>query len=341
MDETVDRTELLRRLEREYRRFQGALAALAPEQLEAPGAIDAWSIKDLVAHLIAHEQFALREVRHALRGERFVPDTHDSRVVNARAVAERQHQPAAEVLQAWEASFEQVVAAIQALPDSAFDPDGAVVQLLEDTIDGAFGNNTYEHYAEHLPAVEAWLRQNGQPGSTLTTPRGPVRIRPTCEQDALAYREMRLEALRLHPEVFGADLAENLTRPPERWQTVVRDGAGSEKSILFVAEADGELVGMIGIRRFDGVKMEHSAMIWGVYVRPEWRGVGIIDALLAACIGWAAAHTVRLVKLSVVTTNVPAIRSYARAGFSIYGLEPDVIVVDSTYYDELLMVRRL
>jgi ribosomal protein S18 acetylase RimI-like enzyme len=341
MEQFVDRDELLRRLDREYRRFQSAIAPLTPEQLEAAGVIDAWSIKDLVAHLIVHEQFALREVQYALRGERFVPETHDSTVVNTRAVAEWQHASAAEVLQAWDNSFQQIVAFVRALPDAAFDLDGAVVQLLEDTIDNAFNNNTYEHYAEHLPMVEAWVRRHRHYGAALDTPRGPVIIRPTREQDIYAYREMRLEALRLHPEVFGADLAESQARPIERWQGNVRDGAGTEQNITFVAESGGNLVGMTGIRRFDGVKMQHSAMIWGVYVRPEWRGVGIIDALLETCLDWAASRDVRLVKLSVVATNAPAIRSYVRAGFSVYGLEPDVILAEGTYYDELLMVRHL
>jgi len=163
MEQFVDRAELLRRLERERRRFQAAIAPCTPAQLETPGVVGAWSIKDVVAHLIAHEQFALRELEYALRGERYMPDERETDAMNERAVDERRRQSAAEVLRAWDASVRQVDAAIRALPDAAFDPAGAVVQLLEDTIDGAFGNNTYEHYAEHLPAVEVWLRQKGAP----------------------------------------------------------------------------------------------------------------------------------------------------------------------------------
>ena len=175
----------------------------------------------------------------------------------------------------------------------------------------------------------------------LDTPRGQVAIRPTREADVKAYRELRQEALRLHPEAFGGSYEESLTYPIERWQKNVRDGAGSDRSILFVAEANGTLVGMTGIYRHDGAKMHHNANIWGVYVRSEWRGMGIIDALIEACLDWAASHSVRSVKLSVVTTNIPAIRCYARAGFSVFGLEPEVIAANDLYYDELLMVRRV
>jgi RimJ/RimL family protein N-acetyltransferase len=183
----------------------------------------------------------------------------------------------------------------------------------------------------------------------INTPHGDVTIRPTREADAVAFRELRLEALRTHPEVFGADYDESLARPIEFWQERVRDGAGSDLGITYVAVpssrlrpgADGALVGMTGIYRDNHRKMRHSGMIWGVYVLPEWRGTGIAGALIEACVVWAREHGLRLVKLSVVTTNAAAIRRYVRCGFSVYGVEPEVIYYNGVYYDELLMIRRL
>ncbi len=177
--------------------------------------------------------------------------------------------------------------------------------------------------------------------STIDSPRGPITIRPTCEADTVAYRELRLEALRTHPEAFGADFEESLARPLERWQQNVRDGAGTDLGITYVAEADGGLVGMTGIYRDSGPKMRHRGIIWGVYVRPDWRGAGIADALIGACVGWANMQGLRLVTLSVVTTNAAAIRCYVRCGFSVYGMDPEVIYHDGVYYDELLMVHKL
>ena len=173
------------------------------------------------------------------------------------------------------------------------------------------------------------------------TDRGQVSIRPTREEDAAAFRELRLEALRGHPEAFGADYAEALARPIEFWQERVRSGAGNDRGVTYVAEAGGALVAMTGLFRGDGPKMRHSATIWGVYVAPDWRGLGIADALIEACIGRAGQLGLRLVKLNVVTTNAAAIRCYVRCGFRVFGVEPEVIFCDGTYYDELLMVRRI
>jgi GNAT superfamily N-acetyltransferase len=133
---------------------------------------------------------------------------------------------------------------------------------------------------------------------TINTLHGPVVICPIRAEDAAAYRELRLEALRTHPEAFGADYEESQARPIERWQQQVRDDAGSDMSIIYVAEAGGALVGMIGIYRDSGAKMWHRATIWGVYLRPAWRGAGVIDALIAACIGWASERELRQLRTS-------------------------------------------
>lgn len=168
MDQFVDRTELLHRFDREYQRFHTTIATLTPELLETPGVVGTWSIKDVIAHFIAHEQFALRELQHALHGNRYIPDERETAAVNDRAVAERQHQSVAAVLQAWDESYHQVVAAVRALSDADFDPAGPLVQALTDTIDGALGNNTYDHYAEHLPAIAAWIQQRASSDGAMS-----------------------------------------------------------------------------------------------------------------------------------------------------------------------------
>jgi len=41
------------------------------------------------------------------------------------------------------------------LTESDFAPGSALEHALGDTVDGALANNTYEHYVEHLPGLEA------------------------------------------------------------------------------------------------------------------------------------------------------------------------------------------
>lgn len=159
MSQAVGQAELLQRLEQAYHQFQTLIGPLTPEQLQTPGVAGDWSVKDVIAHFIAHEQFALRELMHALRGSDGQTTEPDTATINERAVEQFQDHTVEAVLRAWDESFHQVVVAIQGLSTAEFDPAGPVAERLGGTIDGAFGNNTYEHYGEHTPAIMAWIQR--------------------------------------------------------------------------------------------------------------------------------------------------------------------------------------
>jgi RimJ/RimL family protein N-acetyltransferase len=175
----------------------------------------------------------------------------------------------------------------------------------------------------------------------LTTKRGDLVIRPTTLEDAAAFRELRLNGLREIPIAFGSDYESSAARPYEHWQERVRRGAGDENGVCYVADARGALVGITALWREEDIKLRHSAFVVSVYVHPEWRGMGLATALIEACLAYAQQLGLRIVKLSVNTTNAAAIRRYLSLGFSIYGVDPEVIYYDGAYYDELLMMKRL
>jgi len=176
---------------------------------------------------------------------------------------------------------------------------------------------------------------------SLTTPRGAASIRPTREADAEDFRALRLRGLLAHPAVFGADYAASAARTIEHWRERLRQGAGSDEQITYVAEAAGQLVGMTTMVRNDLPKTRHGGSIFGVYTAPEWRGTGVADALLGACADYARGLGVRVLRLGVATHNASAIRLYLRCGYTVYGVEPESLQVDGVYYDELLMAKRL
>jgi GNAT superfamily N-acetyltransferase len=180
-----------------------------------------------------------------------------------------------------------------------------------------------------------------EPGTTHTieTELGLVTIRPARAGDAPAYRELRLQALGNHPEAFGSDYETNLHQPMSYWEERLRT-LGDETMIYFAVHESG-FAGMCGIIRGRSQKTRHSATIISVYVRPAWRGHQVADRLIEACIAWARDHGITIAKLAVITTNTPAIRCYARCGFTVYGIDPQVILYDGVIYDELLMARKV
>jgi RimJ/RimL family protein N-acetyltransferase len=176
-------------------------------------------------------------------------------------------------------------------------------------------------------------------GTIMTTPRGVVVIRPGTEEDAPAYRELRLEALCKHPEAFSSDYETYAAKPPAYWAARLRFQAADNAVMMFFAAHDQGLIGMGGIAHNTARKTKHSGYLVSMYVRPDWRGWGIADGLVLACLGWARQMGMTIVKLGVAATNVPAIRCYARCGFQVYGIEAQAIYHESVYYDELLMAK--
>nr|PZN27718.1 MAG: GNAT family N-acetyltransferase [Chloroflexota bacterium] len=175
----------------------------------------------------------------------------------------------------------------------------------------------------------------------LETIHGPVTLRPTRAGDAAALRDLRLDALRTNPEAYGQTYEVAAARPAESWEDWARRGAGGPTGVTYVADAGGQLVAMASLVRPEAQKFRHAASIQAVYVRPARRGAGLAGQLIEACAEWARAEGLRVLRLTVVTTNTAAIRCYARHGFAVYGLEREALFHEGVFYDELLMARWL
>lgn len=155
----VNKQELVTRLYRERTRFLQVISKLDADELAAPNALGEWSVKDLLAHFIAHEQRALDQLNAARRGEPYVWSELSNDAYNAQQVQVRRVLTSEQMRAAWDESFAQVIASVEALSDADFEPTGSVCILLDDTIDGALANNSYEHYLEHLPEVVHWAKR--------------------------------------------------------------------------------------------------------------------------------------------------------------------------------------
>lgn len=172
----------------------------------------------------------------------------------------------------------------------------------------------------------------------MTEPEKVV-IRRAAGDDAERVRRLRLDALRNHPQAFASDYESSQVEGIDFWRERIASQAEKGEGIIIVAEAGEKLVGMTGLYRGSRVRTRHSGTIWGVYVDPEWRGLRLGDVLVEAAVAWGREQGVVVAKLAVITTNIPAINSYLRCGFQVFGVEPKAILYNGTYYDELHMVR--
>jgi RimJ/RimL family protein N-acetyltransferase len=159
-------------------------------------------------------------------------------------------------------------------------------------------------------------------------------IRRLTGADADAYRLVRLEALRDHPESYGSS-AKSFA------QTGRADNAALlDRMAFFGAFADGQLGGIVAFGQTEGERQKHIGWVYQVYVAPRLRGTGAALALMEAVVDHARGHVLQL-HLGVGAHNAPAIRLYEKAGFQIYGTEPRSLYVNGRYIDEHMMVRFL
>ncbi|MBM3561911.1 MAG: GNAT family N-acetyltransferase [Alphaproteobacteria bacterium] len=167
-----------------------------------------------------------------------------------------------------------------------------------------------------------------------------MRMRATCRrlnaQDAQDFQALRLEGFRLEPRAFRfASEDEAHVTPAAVAERLQRDFVVG----AFSAE-DAQLIGVGGLAWSDGVKTRHKALLYGMYVKAPHRGSGVADEIMKRLIDEASAK-VEIITLTVVSSNLRALRFYQRWGFRAYGVEErSAKNEDGDYLDETLMALR-
>lgn len=176
------------------------------------------------------------------------------------------------------------------------------------------------------------------PGNDAKTGRSSMEnleIRALDAGDAADFNNLRLRALKEHPDAFLSTYENESTRPLETVANRLRRSAESSDEFILGAYRLDELIGMAGLFRDRGEKTRHKATIWGVYVPSEWQGRGVGRALLTEAIRLARMIPgLERLNISVVAGNDRARNLYASLGFESYGVEPRALLVDGKYLDE-------
>ena len=161
-----------------------------------------------------------------------------------------------------------------------------------------------------------------------------IRIRRLAGSEGAAYREIRLEALRLNPEAFGSSFEAESIRPLGHFSERVAECP------VFAAFRGAEIVGMAGYLGRAGEQDAHKGYLWGMYVRLDARNAGVGRKLAQAVIDYAREHA-EILQLDVVSENEAARRLYLSLGFVEYGIERKALKQHGRYYDEVLMAKDL
>jgi GNAT superfamily N-acetyltransferase len=152
-----------------------------------------------------------------------------------------------------------------------------------------------------------------------------IAVRRVREDDWPRVRALRIEAVG-DPDAGIAFLStpdQERAHDDEFWRRRAADAATGPHAAQFIAEADGDWIGTATVlvrvtgsadhtgRRVFGTRAD----VVGVYVRPDSRGSGAIDALFEAAARWAAASGLDRLTLDVHVDNARAQAAYRRNGF--------------------------
>ncbi|MGW1026225.1 GNAT family N-acetyltransferase [Streptomyces sp. NPDC002577] len=140
-------------------------------------------------------------------------------------------------------------------------------------------------------------------------------------------KELRLVALQdpAAPLAFLETYEDAVAKPDSFWkQRTAGVAEGATEGRQFIAEApNGQWAGTVVVLveeagakdAFGGVVEQRQCHLVGVFVRTEYRGRGVIDALFDAALEWAWSLGVEQSRLFVHERNARAESFYRRAGF--------------------------
>jgi len=159
---TVDRGQLLRRLEKAWRDFQESYAGLTDTQFVEPGVIGEWSVRDILAHVTSWEQEALKHLPTILKGgkpPRYSVTHGGIHAFNRTMTEQKSRLTLAEVRKDLAETHQRLITLIESVPEEQFRTETPFRHRLR--------LDSYSHYPKHADAIRRWRTHRRDRGITL------------------------------------------------------------------------------------------------------------------------------------------------------------------------------
>jgi hypothetical protein len=140
-------------------------AEVGPDRYGEPGPMGEWSFGDMAGHLLGWRNRTIARLEALARGE---PDPYADEPEGDEAVDRMNDwirdndvgRTPAELVAAYDASYDRPIAGLLALPDATLTDPDAMAWAEGPLLDAPFTGHLHE---EHVPTVRAWL--DGQRGT--------------------------------------------------------------------------------------------------------------------------------------------------------------------------------
>ena len=167
------RKQFISRLLQERDKFELLLNRVGyTRRMTLKGVSGKWSIKDILAHVLAYEQYIADRMSEILQGEHYAPcrtqtaldafldefgypdfgsPLLDDNAPNTWIVEKYQNVSLEDVVSQEIQAFSSVVSALEKMPEELINQHNLFERV---------ANNTYRHYHEHVRDIKNWLNQN-------------------------------------------------------------------------------------------------------------------------------------------------------------------------------------
>ncbi len=159
----LDKTGLIEFVRQERERFGQLVTSLSEAQMSEPNVQGVWSIKDIVAHVVAWEGLMVRWLEETARGETPGLPAFDRAAIDAlneRMYTQHREEPLAQVLATFDHFAERVMESVQAVPEEDLLTPCRLGWMKDDPLWHLVGANTFWHYPPHANVIRAWLERS-------------------------------------------------------------------------------------------------------------------------------------------------------------------------------------
>ncbi len=150
----MDRSQLLKRLEKAWEAFKESYAGLSDSELVEPGVLGGWSVRDIIAHVTWWEEEALTHLPLILDGRkppRYSVTYGGIDAFNAQMTERKRHLSLSEVLRQRDDTHRRLIHFIQGAPEDQF--------IRETRFRHRLRLDTYSHYPKHTEAIRKWREE--------------------------------------------------------------------------------------------------------------------------------------------------------------------------------------
>jgi len=145
--ERSDVSEMIGKIDGAWRDLQVSFEGLPEEEMLQPGVTEAWSVRDILAHVAVWDAFALDRLPGILETGKH-PEYEDVDAFNARMTEEKRGLTLEAVRQELDATHQRLLDYLGGVSPASVAGNVAFRERL--------AADTWDHYPEHAAAIRAW-----------------------------------------------------------------------------------------------------------------------------------------------------------------------------------------